>query len=97
MELSQPETQSRAFKPAPQQLADVPIMRGWNGNRNGKSWETVETGRKLVAVKAWLAKDALPKNWREQLDDQFVTAITRVFCEVPCTSSIARTPSAFFI
>jgi len=76
MELSQPETQSRAFKPAPQQLAGVPIMRGWNGNRNGKSWETVGTGRKLVAVKAWLAKDVLPKNWREQLDDQFVTAMT---------------------
>ena len=51
-------------------------MRGWNGNRNGKSWETVGTGRKLVAVKAWLAKDVLPKNWREQLDDQFVTAMT---------------------
>jgi hypothetical protein len=51
-------------------------MRGWNGDRKGKSWETVGTGRKLVTVKAWLAKDMLPGNWREQLDNEFATAMT---------------------
>jgi hypothetical protein len=76
MRLAQPETRGRAFKPAPQQLADVPIMRGWNGARTGKPWETVGTGRKLAALKAWLAKDALPENWRQQLDEAFVMAMT---------------------
>jgi len=55
MELSQPETQSRAFKPAPQQLADVPIMRVEMGTgmvSHGDCWNW----RKLVAVKAWLPK-----------------------------------------
>jgi hypothetical protein len=77
MELAQPETRGPAFKPAPRQLVDVPIMRGWNGARKGKPWETVGTGRKLAALNAWLAKDALPENWKQQLDEGFVEAMTK--------------------
>jgi hypothetical protein len=76
MMLAQPETTRCGFKPASQQLVDVTIMRGWNGAKKGTAWDTVGTGRKLAALKAWLAKDALPMNWRQQLDDKFVTAMT---------------------
>jgi hypothetical protein len=76
MELARSEARGHAFKPAPRQLADVPIMRGWNGARKGKPWETVGTGRKLAALNAWLAKHVLPGNWRQQLDEGFVEAMT---------------------
>jgi hypothetical protein len=62
--LAQPETTRHGFKPASQQLVDVPIMKGWNGVKKGKAWDTVRTGRKLAVLKAWLAKDVLLKNWR---------------------------------
>ena len=57
MQLAQAEKPNHAFKPASQQLVDVPIMRGWNGARNGRLWETVGTRRKLAALKAWLDKE----------------------------------------
>ena len=76
IELAKPKAHGLAFKPAPLQLVDIPIMRGWNGAWKGKRWETVGTGRKLAALNAWLAKHALPENWREQLDEEFVKAMT---------------------
>lgn len=76
MELCRPEAPRPGAKPATLQLSDTPIMRGWNGATRGKPWETVGTGRKLTALKAWLAKNTLPADWRQQLDENFVTAMT---------------------
>jgi hypothetical protein len=56
-------------------METVPVMRGCNG-REGRSWDTVGNGRKLLAFHISTSRGDFPSNWKKKLGSSFVKGVT---------------------
>lgn len=53
-------------------MGKVPIIRGWDGKGTGSLWETIGSGRKVVAFRQWVQKQQIPSDWKQRLGESFV-------------------------